>query len=51
MRAHVTPYGAAYVALVERLGAEHRMPACLATADARLHAAPGLSIAVELFID
>ncbi len=49
LRSTLTPYDAAYVALVERLESEHRSAACLATADARLHRAAGLSIDVELF--
>lgn len=51
LRGHLTPYAASYVALVERLSAESRTPACLATADAQLQCTPGLSIAVELFTD
>jgi predicted nucleic acid-binding protein len=51
MRPNVTPYDAAYVALVERLESEHKTAACLATADVGLHRAPGLSIDVELFVD
>lgn len=51
MRAHLTPYAASYVALVERLGAESRTSACLATADAQLQRSSGLSISVELFAD
>lgn len=50
LRGNITPYDAAYVALVERLGSERRTAACLATADAKLTRAPGLSIAVELFV-
>jgi predicted nucleic acid-binding protein len=49
LRGHITPYEAAYVALVERLGSEGLMSACLATADATLHQTPGLSIKIELF--
>jgi predicted nucleic acid-binding protein len=51
MRGHVTPYDAAYVALVERLASESRGESCLATADAKLSRAPGLSIDIRLFID
>jgi predicted nucleic acid-binding protein len=49
LRGHITPYDAAYVALVERLGSEGLSSACLATADTKLHQAPGLSIKIELF--
>jgi predicted nucleic acid-binding protein len=49
MRGSITPYDAAYVALVERLGSEGLASACLATADARLQRVPGLSIEIELF--
>jgi predicted nucleic acid-binding protein len=49
MRGSITPYDAAYVALVERLGSEGLSSVCLATADARLQRAPGLSIEIELF--
>lgn len=49
MRGNITPYDAAYVALVERLASEHQTDACLATADAKLARAPGLSIDIRLF--
>lgn len=51
MRAGVTPYDAAYVALVERLASESKVGSCLATADAKLQHAPGLSIDIRLFTD
>lgn len=43
LRANLTAYDACYVALAEALGAP------LATCDARLAAAPGLGVTVELF--
>jgi predicted nucleic acid-binding protein len=51
MRGNVIPYDAAYVALVERLSSENQEDVCLATADAKLQRAPGLSINVQLFSD
>ena len=51
MRANVPPYDAAYVALVERLVSESHVESCLATADAKLQRAPGLSIEIRLFTD
>ena len=50
LRHNVTVYDAAYVALVERLQADRREPARLATADNRLAATPGLPIEFELFV-
>jgi predicted nucleic acid-binding protein len=49
MRDNVTPYDAAYVALVERLQSESSTSALLATADSKLASAPSLSIDVRLF--
>ena len=51
LRHDLTVYDTAYVALVERLHADERLPTVLATADRRLAAAPGLSIEVRLFED
>jgi predicted nucleic acid-binding protein len=43
LRTNVTAYDAAYIALAEAL------PAALVTCDARLAAAPGLKVAIEVF--
>lgn len=49
LRNSLTPYDAAYVALTERLQSEERKDVVLATTDARLANAPGLSCDIRLF--
>jgi predicted nucleic acid-binding protein len=49
LRNNVTPYDAMYVAATEQLFADHAGDAVLATADARLAAAPNISVPMELF--
>ncbi len=49
MRNNLTAYDAAYVALAERLQADHRSEVVVATDDARLARAPGLLVEVRSF--
>lgn len=51
LRDNLTPYDAAYVALAERLQAEERTDVVVATADARLANALGLSTDIQLYPD
>ena len=49
LRGNLTPYDAAYVALLESLVSEHRSAGVLATTDRKLAGAPGLSVDVQVF--
>jgi predicted nucleic acid-binding protein len=49
LRANLTAYDAAYVALLEMLISERRTSGVLATTDRKLAGAPGLSVAVKVF--
>lgn len=49
LRANITAYDAAYIALVERLQSESRSEVKLATADSILASTPGLMIEFEEF--
>jgi predicted nucleic acid-binding protein len=49
LRRNLTPYDAAYVALLEMLVSERRTSGVLATTDRKLAAAPNLSVDVRVF--